>query len=158
MNYLKNILLSISMLVSFSVIADSGMTEDDVQKMLNQMEKAVLSHDADKLISHLTDDAIIILELPANMGGKVNLDVDSYKEMLKQSWAMPAKFTYEVKNIEINVDPSGDRATASDVTLETIEMNGQIIASSRTIEKIDIVQKDGKPLITRIHGKVDIKM
>ncbi|RDE19674.1 nuclear transport factor 2 family protein [Motiliproteus coralliicola] len=134
------------------------MTENDVRKMLNQMEQAVLSHDADKLISYLADDAEIILELPANMGGKVTLNVDSYKAMLKQSWAMPANFTYEVRDIEINMGPNGHRATASDVTLETVEMNGQIIASSETVETIEIIYKEGKPLITSIHGKVDLKM
>jgi len=151
-------LAALLILFSFGAIADTGLTEGNVRKILGLVEQAVISHDAEKLMSHFSDDAKIVLELPENMGGKVEFDVDSYKSMLKQSWAMPAKFTYEVRDIKINIDPKGDRATVSDVTLETIEMNGQIIASSKAVENIEIINKNGKPLITSIFGKVDIEM
>ncbi len=154
MKYVKYALAIIFVLVSYGINADARITEGDVLKMINEMEQAVISQDADKLMSNFSKDAKITLDMPTNMGGKMELDVNKFKLMLKESWAMPAKFTYEVKDVQISVDPDGLHATASDITIETIEMNGKIVASSRSKERIEIISKEGKPIITSLYGKV----
>lgn len=142
------------MFVSYGVIAEAIISESDVRKMLSEMEQAVISQDADRLLSNFSTDAKITLDMSANMGGKMEVNVKNYKSMLKQAWAMPAKFTYEVKDIQINVEPDGLHATASDVIIETIEVNGKVIASSRTRERIKIISKEGKPIISSLYGKL----
>ncbi len=132
------------------------MTETDIRNMLKLMEHSVISRDVEGLMSHLSEDAEIMLEMPESMGGKMELDVNSYKSMLAQSWALPAKFTYEVRNINIRMGPEGKTASASDTTLESVEINGMVI-SSKSEEQLTIVSDNGKPLITGIVAKVEVK-
>lgn len=73
--------------------------------------------------------------------------------MTKQGWALSAKYTYEVKDVHIDVAPDGLSATVSDTTIETMEMNGQIIFSMQSEEHVEIISKDGKPSIIKSYAK-----
>ena len=153
MKYIVSLFIAIFILISCGANSERKITESDVLKMLNDMEESVKAQNVDQLMSHFSEDATMTLDMPENMGGKLKADVQEYRSMLKQSWALPAKFTYEVKDVFIEVDADGLSATASDTTIETIEMNGQVIASAKTEEYIEIISKDGKPVIVKLYGK-----
>lgn len=154
MKYTISLLVTLFMLVSCGANTEEKITESDVLEMINSMKEAVKFQNADQLMSHFSPDARMTFDMPENMGGKIEAGVQEYQSMAKQSWALPAKYTYEVKDVYIEVDLDGLSATVRDTTIETMEMNGQIILSTQSEEHIDIISKDGKPLIVKLYGKV----
>lgn len=141
---------------SLNSLAETPLTQLSISHMAKMMEEAAKEHDTEKLISHFTKDAQITLDMPANMGGKMVLGVNQYEKLLKQGWAMPAKFTYETKDLIITVASDGKSATATDLTIETIEINGKVIMSSKSREKITIISLNGIPKITTLYGKLEL--
>lgn len=93
MKLIKCSLIIILSLVSQNLLAETPLTEQSVSNLLRKMDEAAKAHDAESLMSHFSQDAKIIFDMPVNMGGKMEMGVTDYKSMLKQGWAMPAKFT-----------------------------------------------------------------
>lgn len=153
--YLLVILFALCSFVLSACSTESGakITEESVRNMLTQMEQAAVAHDVGMLTKHIAADATITFDLPAAMGGKQEISLGDYKEMLTQGWSMPATYTYEVKDIQVSVASDGMSATATDVTIETVEMDGQMM-STETNERLEITADNGKPIITSIYGKL----
>lgn len=155
MNYIKQTLMLVLFLVTFSLSAETKLTTESVTQMINGIQKTVLAQDAEKFAAFFTDDAKINIEMPANMGGVMNLDKPKYINMLKLGWAAKdVEYTYEVKNIEIKISANGKNATVKDLTLETIKVGGKIIASSKSEETLKVIVSEGVPKIINLYGKV----
>jgi len=154
-NHIKQMLMLVLFIITFSVSAESKLTTESVTQMLNEIQKSVLAQDAEKFAAFFTDDAKINIEMPANMGGDMNLDKPKYINMLKLGWAVKdVEYTYEVKNIEIKISANGKSATVKDLTFETIKMGGKIIASSKSEETLNVIVSEGVPKVKNLHGKV----
>ena len=155
MNYIKQTLMLVLFLVAFGVSAETKLTTESVTQMINDIQKTVLAQDAVKFAAFFTDDAKITIEMPANMGGVMNLDKPKYINILKLGWAVKdVEYTYEVKNIEIKISANGKNATIKDLTLETIKMGGKIIASSKSEETLKVIISDKTPKVKSLYGKV----
>ena len=156
MNFIKPSIVLFLLLFSFGLTAETTLNTESVNKLLNNIQESVRKKDADKFATYFTDDAKITIEMPSNMGGTMNLNMTQYIKMLKEGWALPAKYTYEVKDIRIKISQNKNSATVNDVTLEKIEMNGKIIASSESIETMTVVISNGTPKIKSLYGKVKL--
>ena len=154
MKFLKKSLLLVLFYFLVACSAETTLNTGSVNQMLDDMLESVQKKDADKLVSYFTADAVIILDVPPKMGGKREINKSQYAQMLKEGWATPAKFTYEVKDIKIKISKDKKKATVSDITLETVEMNGKIVAKAKTQETMEIVLSDGKPEIKSLYGKI----
>ena len=156
MKLIKYSLIVILSLFSLNLFAETSLTEQSVSKMLKVMEEAVKAQDAENLISHFSKEAKITFEMPANMGGKMEMDVTGYKSILLQAWALPAKYTYDSQDLVITVASDGKSAIATDVTIETLEVNGKVIMSSKTREDVTVKLFNGIPKITDLYAKVEM--
>lgn len=56
----------------------------------------------------------------------------------------------------INVASDGKSAIATDLTIETIEVNGKVIMTSKSREKITIKLFGGAPIISALYGKLEL--
>ena len=110
-----------------------------------------------ELVSYFADDAVIIMDLPEQMGGKIEATVAQYAAMLKQGWAIPATYTYDVSDVKIDINANGQAAVVSDTTNETMQMDGQILAKTSTRETIDVILNNGSPEIIRFYGKLSLQ-
>lgn len=154
MKTIKSIFLLILLFISSAVLADT-LTLSSVGKFIDKVQSSARARDAELLTSYFTPDATITIEMPRNMGGTLKLNKTQYKEILKQGWAMPGKYTYEVRDLEITLAKDQQSATVKDLTVETIEVGGQVV-SSKSRETINIIVSDGTPLINSIIGKVEL--
>lgn len=154
MKYIIPVIVALCILVSCDASSEKKITEYDVQQMMSRMAEAAKSQNIDRFMSSFSEDAMMTFDMPESMGGKMEVGVQEYRSMLKQNWALPAKFTYEIMDVRIDVDPGGLSATASDRMIETMEMNGQVIISLQSEEHIEIISKNGKPLIVKFYGKL----
>lgn len=133
----------------------STLSESSVSDLISSVQESVQEKNIAQLVSFFTEDAKITIEMPRNMGGTITLSKTQYKDMLKQGWAMPGKYTYEVQNITITISPDSKTAVVTDVTIETIEVGGQVIRSTSQ-ETLNIVVEKGRPMIKRLYGKVQL--
>lgn len=140
-------------LVTSNLLAEEKLTEESIKKIFSGMEQAVESQDAKQLASYFSKNAKILISMPENMGGEMEMSVSEYETLLEQTWALPATFAYEVKDIEIDIAPDGKSAVATDLTIESIEMNGETLFSSKTKERIEIELFQGEPQITELSGQ-----
>lgn len=132
--------------------APAGLSQDSIKRMLTAMEKAVGRRDADGLLAFFTPDAVITLDMPSSMGGRMILKLAEYKQMLLQGWALSGNSSYEVREVVIKISPDAQRATVTDLTIEKAEINGETI-SGQSREKIEIIVVGGKPRIKSLYGK-----
>ena len=154
---LVKIYLSIILVFLSCNAFSEDITKDDIMYMINDMEAAVVAKDANRLVSYLAENAKITIDMPVAMGGKIEVDVAAYREMVTKSWSIPAVFTYKVTDIKVIISDDGNKAYATDIAHETIKMSGKVI-TTETNEKIKFENLDGKLVITSVYGKVNIKM
>jgi ketosteroid isomerase-like protein len=157
MRLIRFLLLFLSIASSNLLADEAALTEASVNQMLNEVQAAVDEKSVSALAPYFTDDATITAVLPASMGGTSTVTKQQYLESLKQGWGLPAEYTYEIQNIEIEIAPDGQTAVATDVALETVAMNGKVVASSRTQETINIVLDNGSPRIKALRGEVEMQ-
>ena len=149
--------VSISLfLLFFSCVAHSEvkLTHQNVSKFLEQMISVVNEKDADKLISFFSSDAKIHLDLPDNLGSKMELSLEKYKKILKFGWGLQVKSFYEVRDIEILINNKENTAIVKDLTIEHLENDGKIIIASVAEETLEIVILNGKPKIISLYAKI----
>ena len=152
MNVIKAVLFII--LVNMPIHAFATMlTESSVNHFLTQIQQSVNAKNADKLSHYFTDDVSITIELPEHMGGTSTIDKTEYTAMLKQGWALPASYTYEVKDIVIAIAKDKKSAVVTDVTIENISIGEQTL-SSTSYETLNIIATNGNIMINNIIIKV----
>jgi len=154
MKYTKSIFLLVVFWVSCSLSAET-LTKESVSDLLTKVEESVQARNPELLVSYFTDNVEVTMVMPKNMGGTLKANKQQYKEMLKQGWAMPGKYTYEVRDIKITVSKDSKSAVVTDLTVESIEIGGQKI-ESKSRERIEVVVQNGKPLIQKIYGKIEL--
>jgi len=159
MTFLKNIFFSFALLISFNSSAELLLNQTTINGMLDKIQESVSSQDIDKFSMFFTEDSIITFEMPKNMGGISTISKDEYMKMLKLGWSLPeVKLTYEVNNIDINIAKDQKSAVVKSITIETVEMNGEIVMSSTSHEVANIIIFNEAPTINKLYGKIDINL
>jgi len=144
----------LAILFAGNSIAEQALTQESITKVLDSVQTAALKHDAEGVIAHLSPSAEIEIEV---MGFKTTLSVSEYKGMLVQGWATPAKYTYEVRDIVISINPDGKTAKVTDVTIETVELDGKTI-SAKTYQTTMFALENGVPTVTRLSARMEMEM
>lgn len=155
MKFIQYFLLIMLVLVSSSLLAEPGLTQQSVTRMLKGMDKAIEMHDAESLMSHFSDKAIITFAMGEEDGSK-EFSMLEYKKMVEQGWSMQGDQHYEVKDVMINIAADRRNAIVTDLVIETVIVEGIIITSTKTREKMTVKLHDNKPVITGLYGKVEL--
>jgi hypothetical protein len=151
------LLLSLN-LFSTVTLAETNLTQASISEMLVVMQVAAENHNAEGVVKNFSPDAEITFDMAKEYGGRIVSSVSEYKEMLIKGWAMPAEFTYEMKDELIVIAPDSKNAVVTDTVIETVTINGKKIMTSTAQEKVEIEFSEGKIIITSLYGKMDIEM
>lgn len=155
MSVLKNWLI-ILCLLPLTSFAENPITHKSIEDLVLNIEESAKMQNVDQLVTHFSKDVKVTFEFSESQGRRLELDLLGYKELLRQGWSMPMKFGYQIDDVVISISDDGESAVVTDVITETVTMDGEIIMSTRTHEKINIVNIDGSPLITQVYGLVSI--
>lgn len=145
----KFIVLIVGLLFSVSVVA-SEVNEDNVEKMIERIDRAINALDANSLAKELSDDVEIIINV--TIGDEEQVMTPSkveYIDMLEQGWANYENYSY-TRSV-LNVDVQDGQALVYAEINESLEFQGQKI-SVESQEHITIKIVEGKPLVTNIVG------
>ena len=157
MRLVNSLVLFAWLVLPLNVLAAPLITEQSVLDMIERIEQATDARDIDGVIAVLSSDVSIVIDMPSNMGGRIEVDLAGYKNMLVQAWGMPADLTHEIQDVEISIAPDGESATVTHLTIETLEANGTVILSSNTKSMFTAKIINGTLKITSLYGEVEIK-
>ncbi|WP_281557730.1 hypothetical protein [Thalassomonas sp. RHCl1] len=156
MNKVKSVVILICMVVSLQVSAKNYLDEESVNNLMENIIEAVHTKNLEQLASSFSDDVKIIMDLPAEFGGKETLTKDQYLELTQESWAMPGDFTYEVLDLNIVLSNNKTSAIVTDKVVETIVLNGKLLISTTSDESFHIVIEDGLPKVEIVYAKLRV--
>lgn len=130
--------------------------EYELDMLVSSMRDAVDQKDIDKLRSQFTDDATIEMVMPAELGGNKRYAIGSYLKDVAAGWNMGIDQTYRVENLQMQIADDGQSAVISDTVYEDALVKGQVIMSSKTEEKIEVVRVGKEIKIKKIYGDMRI--
>ena len=148
-------LLLVLLSSAFGVRAADTLTVDSVQALLDSIMANVDKRNAKAVVRAFAKDATITLELPQDLGGRMEMGRKKYGEMLRQSFATSSNYKYEVTNVKIALAADKRSAVVTDEVMETMEMGGITISTS-TAERVEIVLVNGNPKVQTLYGKVKL--
>ena len=143
-----NIILCL--LVACNVEASNLINEQMVRDLVDNFQLAVKSKDAKSVISYFSDDAVVEMTL-AIPGGqqKSTLNKTEYRELLESTWKQSEEYTYEVTDLNIQINSDKTVAIVSDTIIESVKFMGQRM-TTKTKEEIIIEIINEKLLITSV--------
>lgn len=158
MRNLSVAILSLVLLSACGGSPDFELTEGSVKALIDSVEVAVKNKDANAVASHFTQDAVITMNMPNELGGDQVWSVDEYRTMLEHGWAapMPMTTTHEMKDLNITIHDANN-AFVTDTMIEKVTMNGNVIMSTRTEEETVVVIESGSAKIKSVRGRMSMQ-
>ncbi|GAB1266389.1 hypothetical protein NBRC116493_32740 [Aurantivibrio infirmus] len=155
MKFLSTALGLLLILSACSSSSDFELNQENVKALIDSVELATKNRNAEGVVSHFTDDAVISINMPSDMGGNQVWNLSEYKTMLEKGWAVPVSYTHELKDIEITIHDANN-AFVTDTVVEEIIMNGSVVMSTRTDEETVVVVEDGRAKIKSVTGRMSM--
>lgn len=137
--------------------AADSLTKESLQDFMTSMDKALQQREANNLVSHFTDDAVIILRFAGLEQGGMKFDVKGYQQRLVQAWSMPMTHQYQTKALKTALLDDGTKAIIESIVVETVTFDSAEIMVTETKETLQIVNHDGQPKIFRLEGILTVK-
>lgn len=132
-------------------LAEPSLTPATVHGLLDSIEQAVHERDVDAFGRHFTPDATINLDIGLS-SGPMQFNLDQYTQMLREGWALPLEYSYQVVDIQISIDDGGQSATVTDLTIEGLG-TGDKKLETRTRETMQVILHHGQPKISELTGR-----
>jgi len=141
------VIISFATLVSCSSSYDS-LTEEIVRGVISELDAATENMDADPFSDALSDDVKIVITI--NMQGQSQV---IRPLLLEEGWAEASNYEYTRTNLKIDIQ--GDKAFITAIIRESMTVRGRTM-NTRTHEKVTMELINGKPLITKVVGSIDM--
>jgi hypothetical protein len=145
-------LLIASLIVCSSCSNRLKITDKNVRELIERVDKATLNKDYDGIIAEVASNAKIVIT-NADAGKTTTFTKESYKAGLIQTLSNISEYKHSRTTSQIQIDPSGESATAMDVVYESMTVGG-LIVSGRTIETTTFGIENGKVVVTSVRGIV----
>ncbi|PVZ72144.1 nuclear transport factor 2 family protein [Pelagibaculum spongiae] len=148
-----NRIKKISLILLFSVVSSvsaAELNEVDINKMMDGMDQAVASLDANSIAQVLSDDVSITLNV--EMQGQkqtIEMNKQEYVATIQQAQALYKNYKYARSNVQIKINAGKATVTADvkeSMTVQGMEMN------TTTKETATMELKNGQILITKLVG------
>lgn len=130
----------------------AGMTRSDVSDVLSQLMMAKNTQNMNTLNQLLASNIKVTLDLPDDMGGKVNLSKKEYQSKIQRIWRLPADYHYDSRDVNIIVIGTGERAIVTSSMTETLSLQGTRISSTTLKQRMMVVLENNHPVITEIYS------
>ncbi len=153
----STIVFTLLTMLSFHSSAADVISVRDIKLAMAEIDEATNNRNAKKLLSFLSDDAVIIGHLPSKLGETVTLSKKEYLKALRESWSLPVQFTYYARGLKVKRSSDGKSAIATQTILETVISQGRLIASASTKETSEFVLEDGELKVRRVEGITTLK-
>jgi hypothetical protein len=151
MNRIHTGILLTTLLVQ-PALASGGITESQVQKVLDATDTASIHRDAATIGNYLGDSFEKIIEFTYKKWlAKVRVDKQKYLQMIRDGWKETTAYDYQRENTEIHIMPDGQSAQTYSTITEHVIKDGKPM-TSKIREYATYEREHGKLVITEISG------
>lgn len=147
--------MAILMAMVFAGTANA-ISDAELRDFIDRIDSAANDRDVTIVADALSDAAQIVVDVPTPQGtAKVELDKAQYLKALEQGWnAIGPSYRY----VRVSTQIENDGATARIVSIvrEEFQVGGQLVGSD-TLETLDIAIENGKPVVVRVLGQIQVQ-
>ncbi|MDA2909817.1 hypothetical protein MYX04_02665 [Nitrospiraceae bacterium AH_259_D15_M11_P09] len=130
----------------------SKINEEQIQTVLEAVDKAANEKNADGILAHMADDVVVKVNVPNGRTSKTfSLNRDQYRRLLKEGYRVAQIYEFGRKGTRIKIARDGKSAKVSSRTYETMRnQNG----SQRTdsLETATFELRNDKVVITKVES------
>lgn len=153
-NFMFVALLAVPM---FAHAATKALTQEDVERILHQVDEASMQKDVNLLAEIASEKAVFVYHVSLDGESRSSRATKSeYLSNLRRGWSEYQSYEYVRNNASISID-NPKKATVKTVVTEYITIDGQSIEAV-THETVTIEIVRGKPLITKVVGYVNLEL
>jgi hypothetical protein len=126
------------------------ITEDDIWKIMDEVEVATLHKDIDGVMKHLAPSVVINVTVSSPYGPQnVPMSREKYQKETLKGWSMTSDNEYRRENEKIKLSDDGQIAVVETDVIESYVLQGKT-NHTRTQERVTLEVVDGEILVTRI--------
>lgn len=132
-----------------------ALTKADLEAWLKDVDQATVNKNVELIGSTMAEDVkIVVKNMPSESGPKtMEINKSDYMKGLKATWENVKDYTYERRDVVIEIDNEGKKAVISATIAESMLMQEQKV-STVTKEKAEIELRDGKPVVTLVESEL----
>lgn len=107
-------------------VRESQIRESQIRSLLDAMETAASQKDVDGIVKYMAPN--ITIKITVQLGGraqKINLSREEYRQYLQQGFQSTQNRSGQYTNLNIQIAPNGQTATATYTLLEEATLAGQ---------------------------------
>ena len=128
------------------------ITREQVNALLDEMERDAKNRDLEALMSHISPDAQFKITIEGfGPTQTMNINRDQYRDYMKQGFAAAEAYEYKRGTTVINIEPDGQSALVADESFESVTMRGRVIRSV-TRDSSTLKLEDGKLVVVSSEG------
>ncbi|WP_062267401.1 hypothetical protein [Endozoicomonas arenosclerae] len=144
------ILFFILLSFTYSSIASSLLSEQNVRQFVQQVDDAVKAKNIDEFSKHLSSDVEITMSDPLfGSSEELTLNKEEYISLVRKGLASAKNYIYRRKSLDVTIN--NDKAYISGKVFESFLFYTAFV-SANTLEEATIEMKDGKLAITKVTG------
>jgi hypothetical protein len=131
----------------------SRITWQSVAAVLEEIDEAAKSKDADAIVKHFSKDAQIKVSVKGPNDARMEMAFtrDQYRDYAQHSYDLIDSYEYERTETVIKVNPDGQSAVVADEVLESATTGGQTIRSV-TRETATFKLEGGRIVLSSLEG------
>lgn len=148
---LSTLILSLALSALPAFTHASGMSRSQVIDVLEKLNLAKNNQNMDAINSLLAKSIKVTLDMPEDMGGKIQLNKRDYQAKIARTWRLPAEYHYGARDVNVIVIGTGERAIVTNSLIETLSLNGSQLGRTLLKQRMMVELKAGNPVITEIY-------
>lgn len=134
------------------------ITEQQVLAILDSTDKAAKERNADGVIAHMAEKAVIRVSIQGPGGiQSLSFAPKEYKQHLEQTFRGAQEYSYTRTDTKISIAPSQKMATVSSQVLEIVRLPGQVL-SSVSQETATFEVQNRKVVIASVEASVEVPL
>ena len=137
-------------IIAADIFTDKLITADHVRQVIAATDLASDNRDAGEIGRYLGKAFLKYVEVP---GGSIpvtaRIDREQYLDMIRQGWEVLEDYSYQRKDVVINISTDGTSAESNSTIIETVSVGGKkMVSKVREYARYRI--EDGRPVIVRL--------
>lgn len=138
--------------VSLPAAAADRITKSQIMELIDAADRAAENKDAQTIGTYLGSEFYHYVDVPAAEPPiTVRVDKEHYLEFIEDGWKEVESYSYERKDLVVNVAKDGQTAESFSTILETLTKDGKPMVS-KVREYATYILENGRPVIVRIEG------
>lgn len=140
-------------LYASQAVAASSITTEQVRRVIEATDVAAEQHDVKAIGGYLGKNFFKYIAVASGEDqATARINKEQYLKLIEQGWSEVQNYTYQRKDLVINVTRDGSAAESFSTVVETFTVDGKDMMS-KVREYASYALEDGRPVIVNLDGQ-----